>query len=233
MKILKVANWKELQHYKDRNPPWIKLYKRLLRKRQFYDLPETTRSHLLCIWLMAAEHDNEIEYDPGWIKEEIHAKSHIDFDRLIKDGWLQVFENGRLISASVSLASCQQSATSETETETETEVESSRVGAGEIGKELADTAADMFVSEMAEKVAMSGRASGSMLVEVIRDSVRFLGQSETRQICRGASNATNPVAYIRGAIEKKRSGVPPQRHVREVQPSETLDMDRLSRAMKR
>lgn len=77
----------------------------------------------MCIWLMAAEHDNAIEYDPGWIKEEIHAKSHIDFDKLFDSGWLELWDGDKLVRASKSVASCYQCATSETETETEKETD--------------------------------------------------------------------------------------------------------------
>jgi hypothetical protein len=30
VRYLRVKNWSEFQHYKDRNPPWIKLHRTLL-----------------------------------------------------------------------------------------------------------------------------------------------------------------------------------------------------------
>lgn len=59
-------NWAELQHYKDRNPPWIKLHKKLLDNFEFQSLPVASRALAPMLWLLASEHDNGvIDATPG------------------------------------------------------------------------------------------------------------------------------------------------------------------------
>lgn len=50
-------NWAELQHYKDRSPPWIKLHKKLLDNFEFQSLPVASRALAPMLWLLASEHD--------------------------------------------------------------------------------------------------------------------------------------------------------------------------------
>jgi hypothetical protein len=49
-------NWAELQHYKDRSPPWIKLHKKLLDNFEFQSLPVASRALAPMLWLLASEH---------------------------------------------------------------------------------------------------------------------------------------------------------------------------------
>lgn len=48
-------NWQEFQHYKDRNPAWIKLHKRLLDDFAFQRLPVASRALAPMLWLLASE----------------------------------------------------------------------------------------------------------------------------------------------------------------------------------
>lgn len=57
MKYLKVKNWEQFQHFKDRRPPWIKLYKDLLDDYLFHSLPVESRALAPMLWLMASEHE--------------------------------------------------------------------------------------------------------------------------------------------------------------------------------
>lgn len=50
-------NWADLQHYKDRSPPWIKLHKKLLDNFEFQSLPVASRALAPMLWLLASEHD--------------------------------------------------------------------------------------------------------------------------------------------------------------------------------
>jgi len=49
-------NWAEFQHYKDRDPTWIKLHKRLLDDYEFQCLPVASRALAPMLWLLASEH---------------------------------------------------------------------------------------------------------------------------------------------------------------------------------
>lgn len=68
MDRLVVKKWEEFQHYKDRQPPWIKLHKTLLDDYQFHCLPVASRALAPCIWLLASESDDgSVAHDPEMI----------------------------------------------------------------------------------------------------------------------------------------------------------------------
>ncbi|MGH8529690.1 MAG: hypothetical protein ACRETN_07590, partial [Nevskiales bacterium] len=53
--VLAVRNWQRFQHYKDRNPPWIKLHHDLLDNYEFSLLPIESRALAPLLWLIASE----------------------------------------------------------------------------------------------------------------------------------------------------------------------------------
>jgi hypothetical protein len=53
-------NWAELQHYRDRNPTWIKLHKKLLDNFDFQSLPVASKALAPMLWLLASEHHNGV-----------------------------------------------------------------------------------------------------------------------------------------------------------------------------
>ena len=54
---MRVKNWAEFQHYRDRRPPWIKLYHTLLDNQDFFSLTDRAARYLPLIWLVASETD--------------------------------------------------------------------------------------------------------------------------------------------------------------------------------
>lgn len=52
-----IKNWEEFQHFKDRNPPWIKLYKTLLERRDIAMISDCNFRVLIGLWLLASEDD--------------------------------------------------------------------------------------------------------------------------------------------------------------------------------
>lgn len=48
-------SWDEFQHYKERNPVWIKLHKKLLDDFEFQSLPVASRALAPMLWLIASE----------------------------------------------------------------------------------------------------------------------------------------------------------------------------------
>ena len=53
--MLKVKNWEKFQHFKDRKPPWIKLYRELLDDINWHELDPMCAKLLVNIWLIASE----------------------------------------------------------------------------------------------------------------------------------------------------------------------------------
>lgn len=105
---LSVPNWDELQHYKDRSPPWIKLHNDLLESYEFECLPDASKAHLLCIFLLASRTNNKINPDPKWIARKICANSKVDVGLLVDSGFIQLNQplRNEEQSASTALASC-------------------------------------------------------------------------------------------------------------------------------
>ena len=109
MEILTVKNWTKFQHYKDRDPPWIKLYKSLLDDYDFCRLQDASKLHLVLIWLYAARNKGEVPNDPKFLQNRLSLSKPPDIKTLIT--------NGFLVRASNMLAACNQDATPETYTQ--------------------------------------------------------------------------------------------------------------------
>jgi hypothetical protein len=58
--LVKPKNWGDFQHYKDRDPPWIKLHKKLLDDYEFQSLPVASRALAPMLWLLASEHKDGV-----------------------------------------------------------------------------------------------------------------------------------------------------------------------------
>lgn len=52
---LYIRNWSKHQHFKDRTPPWIKLYRDILDDPDWHDLDGDTAKVLVSLWLIASE----------------------------------------------------------------------------------------------------------------------------------------------------------------------------------
>jgi hypothetical protein len=132
---LAVKDFEKFQHYKDRHPPWIKLYRSLLDDDELAALPEAAQMQLVKLWLVASTCDNRILFDRRRIVQRIGAKSRLYLDELIAGGWLLIVEenasedasNGASNHASNALGLTRADARSrEVEGETETEKEQTK-----------------------------------------------------------------------------------------------------------
>jgi uncharacterized phage protein (TIGR02220 family) len=91
MQYLRVKNWEEFQHYKDRNPPWIKLHRTLLDDYEFSCLQDASKAHLILIWLFASQRDGLVPNQPKFLKmklgldKEPNLKWFIDHGLLIPE----------------------------------------------------------------------------------------------------------------------------------------------------
>lgn len=89
MKFIQVRDWEKLQHYKKRNPPWIRVYNEILEDYDFAALPDASKWHLVGIWLLASRLANRIPADAAWIGQRIGARSPVDLDALLRIGAIQ------------------------------------------------------------------------------------------------------------------------------------------------
>jgi hypothetical protein len=126
MRHFRVRNWDKFQHYKNRNPPWIKLHTELLENYDFARLPDASKLLALCIWMLAARSDNKIPADPVWVQSKCNIKSKVDLQPLFDGQFIEWIQELPLPEqdASKMLARCEQSACSEERRDRgETEVE--------------------------------------------------------------------------------------------------------------
>jgi len=120
---LRIKNWEKFQHYKDRKPPWIRLYNDLLDDPDLDEIPSDLFKLLAKIWLAASEHGTD-----GTLPDirRLALKVHVDSKLLAKqirklNQWIEFDEcdssSMRSRDASNVLAS---ESESESESETET-----------------------------------------------------------------------------------------------------------------
>lgn len=147
VKFYRIRNLERYQHYKERNPPWVKLHSELLDDYEFQQLPDASRYHYLHLTLLASKTGNKIHNDPVWVARRIGASDPINLSLLFEAGLLEPWtpraqapapgeqlalpepEVGAAnpsvptgsTDASNMLATCLQVASTETETEVETE----------------------------------------------------------------------------------------------------------------
>lgn len=57
---LHIKNWKKFQHFKDRRPPWVKLYRDLLDDMEWHQLEPRAAKALVMLWLIASESDGQL-----------------------------------------------------------------------------------------------------------------------------------------------------------------------------
>lgn len=118
MNYFTIKNWATHQHYKDRNPPWIKMHQSVLDDYEFNCLQNDSKLLLMLIWIFASKfgHSNpRIPNDTEYLQDKLPFKGKVDLKPL--------YDMGFLILESNTLAECKQTASPETKTEEETEAE--------------------------------------------------------------------------------------------------------------
>jgi hypothetical protein len=88
MEYLRVKNWENYQHYKDRSPPWIKLHRAVLDDYEFAALADESKAHLMLIWIFASQREGRVPADPAFLQSKIGARSLPDLGSLTAAGWL-------------------------------------------------------------------------------------------------------------------------------------------------
>jgi hypothetical protein len=124
---MRVKNWEKFQHFKDRRPPWIKLYRDLLDDVEWHELSGDDSKTLVMIWLIASEGLGELpdkkslSFRLRMTTKQLEAALNRLSHWLITDRYQDDIKVSQI--KSVADVSNHQ----ETETETETETESTNV----------------------------------------------------------------------------------------------------------
>jgi hypothetical protein len=154
---IRIKNWANFQHYRDRNPPWIKLHRRLLDDREFFNLDGACVKTLVLLWILAAETTD------GHLPaiEDIAFRLRIDSKLLASQ--ISQLNHWIIVDASVMLADCLHDASdmhtnaipeTETETETETENRVTRARAHDVVDHEFDTFWKTYPKKSGKKAAL-------------------------------------------------------------------------------
>ena len=87
MRFLTVKNWETFQHYKKRNPPWVKLHRALLDDYAFCSLPDHAKAHLMMLWLYASQNNGMVPDDLPFLERKLSC-SNLDLEILVDRGFL-------------------------------------------------------------------------------------------------------------------------------------------------
>lgn len=90
MHYLRIKNWDEFQHYRDRNPPWIKLHRALLDDYEFGRLPDTSKACLMLIWLLGSQSEGRIPADPKFLQARLGLEKPPNLQIIVEAGFLIV-----------------------------------------------------------------------------------------------------------------------------------------------
>lgn len=86
---LKVRNWEQFQHYKDRNPPWIKLHFALLSSEDWVTLADASKLLVIACMLVASRNKGMVPNNPAYMKRVAYLDQEPDFGPLISCGFLE------------------------------------------------------------------------------------------------------------------------------------------------
>ena len=117
---MRIKNWTRFQHFRDRKPPWIKLYRDLLDDREWHNLDPKAAKMLVMLWLLASENDGELPDDETIAFRLRLSVQQVKHDILRLSQWLE--------QGDISVISKRyQDDPLETETERETEREATAI----------------------------------------------------------------------------------------------------------
>lgn len=95
MSILRIKNWQEFQHYKNRGPYWIKLHFRILSSKDWVNSSDSDRVLIIACMLVASqskETDGRFEADPDYFQRVAYLEHKPNFKSLISNGFLETLE---------------------------------------------------------------------------------------------------------------------------------------------
>ncbi len=117
--FFRIKNFEKFQHYKDRHPPWIKLYRDLWRDPAFFELTEGQRYQLISLFVLASQNDNLLKIDQKWLRHELAMTRPIELNSLVASGFIEIVaqDASNTLADSTVLAERKHLSTVETETE--------------------------------------------------------------------------------------------------------------------
>lgn len=129
MAYYRIKNWERFQHYKDRNPPWIKLHRDLLASETWVSVDDASRVLAIACMLLAAATDNKIPDNPRYVQRVAYLSAPPDFAPLVEVGFLELLKDQEVTDAAskkLAAASNEQAKRTASAQETEAEAETEK-----------------------------------------------------------------------------------------------------------
>ena len=106
MTVYRVKDWGRFQHYRDRRPPWIKLYVEVIDQydetgaaKKFHSLPDSAKLTFFAVICLASRYGGTIpNADPAWLRAQLGIET-VSLEPLIAAGYI-VADNGASNDAS-------------------------------------------------------------------------------------------------------------------------------------
>ena len=97
--FIRICQWEEFQHYKDRDPPWIKLHRKLLTSRTWVTMDDASRVLAIALMLLAAGTENKIPADGAYLTRVAYLNTEPDWRPLLNIDFIELIdENGKLLA---------------------------------------------------------------------------------------------------------------------------------------
>ena len=123
---MKIKNWTKFQHFKDRRPPWVKLYRDILDDLEWHELDPLAAKVLVMLWLIASENNGRIP-DNKTLAFRLRLTEVKTKEIIIKlSHWLEQ-DDMTMISEQYQSDSTERETETETETKTKTKRESATI----------------------------------------------------------------------------------------------------------
>lgn len=107
MPEIRIVNWAKFQHYKNRNPPWIRLYRSLLDNREWHALSGDASKLLAECWMLAGGYEHGVipmsAQDLAW---RLRRNDAAQVGRLLQELAVHGFVELIGFPASAALAAC-------------------------------------------------------------------------------------------------------------------------------
>jgi hypothetical protein len=198
----RIKNWREFQHYKHRNPPWIKLHRKILDDREWFNLDPFAAKTLVSLWLIASEGDGELPSVEDLAFRLRISEKHVKSALSLLSHWLEH-------DASAMLAPRLHDADSETETETETKTKklhapSAREAIEEVEPVNEPPKAKLFRvgRTILVSLGVSEKQSGSIIGHWLKEKNDPQGILAALQFARDHVPVGSPIAYVTQLLAK-------------------------------
>lgn len=86
---LQIRNWHEFQHYKERNPPWIKLHVNIFASEDWVTLADASKLVMVACMIIGSKNGGKVPNNPDYIKRVAYLDKRPDLTPLIECGFFE------------------------------------------------------------------------------------------------------------------------------------------------